>query len=143
LIAILVVIVGTFILNIVTKILCRTFKSLEGRLPGDLGKILGEMSRRTKLAILFVTSLYIGSRTLSLPGAFPTFLYYLLVILAGLHIGMWVAFLVTQLVSDYVIRSTDKDEVPSGIAVATLIARVIVWSFIGLLVLDNQGSGHF
>jgi len=139
LIAILVVVVGTFILNIVTKILCRTFKSLEGKLPGELGRIVCEMFLRTKLSILFVISLYIGSRTLSLPGVFPTFLYYLVVILAGLQVGMWAAFLVTQLVSDYVIRSTDKDEVPSGIAVATLIARVIVWSFIVLLVLDNLG----
>jgi small-conductance mechanosensitive channel len=139
LIAVLIVIFGTFILNIVTKILCRAFKSLEGKLPGDLGKILCEMFLRTKTSVLFVVSIYIGSGIVSLPGPLTTFLYYLVIILAGVQVGIWAAFLVTQVVSDYVIRSTGKDEVPSGIAVATLIARVIVWAFVVLLILDNLG----
>jgi len=139
LIAIGIAIVGTFILNILTKVLARTFTALEGKLPGDFAQVLAEMFRRTKRSILFIVSLYAGSRLLSLPAALATSLRYFTVILAGIQIGVWAGFLVTKLVSEYVIRRTDKDEVPSGIAVATLIARVIVWAFIVLLVLDNLG----
>jgi small-conductance mechanosensitive channel len=47
--------------------------------------------------------------------------------------------LVTKLVSDYIISKTDQEETPSGIAVTTLIVRVIVWAFVVLLILDNLG----
>jgi small-conductance mechanosensitive channel len=61
------------------------------------------------------------------------------VILVGIQVGIWSSFLVAKLVSEYVILKTEKDEVPSGIAVATLIAKVTVWAFVVLLVLDNLG----
>lgn len=138
-IAVGMTILGTFVLTFVTKVLARTFTALQGKLPGNFAQVLAEMFRRTKRAILFVVSLYAASSFLSLPASLSTSLRYVAVILAGIQIGVWAGFLVTKLVSEYVIRNTDHDEAPSGIAVATLIARVIIWAFIVLLVLDNLG----
>lgn len=139
LIAITIAIVGTILLNIITKILARTFAALEEKWPGDVAQVLAEMSRRTKRSILFFISLYAGSTVLSLPEAPATFLRYVAVILAGIQVGVWASFLATKLISEYVIRKTNKEEAPSGIALTTLIGRVIVWAFIVLMVLDNLG----
>jgi small-conductance mechanosensitive channel len=139
LIALFIAIFGTIILNIAVKSLARTFTSLQERLPGDIGRILAEMFRGTKSFVLFVLSLYLGSRIISLPAAPEMFLHYAAVIAAGMQAGVWSSFLVTKLVSEYVISKADPEETPSGIALTTLLARVVVWAFIVLLVLDNLG----
>ncbi len=134
-----IVVVGTVVLNIFTRILARTFNSLNKKVTSDFPRVLAEMFRRTKKTILFLIILYAASTVLQLPAALAAFLRYIAVILAGIQVGAWGGFLVAKLVSEYVIRKTDKDEAPSGIAVATLIARVTVWAFVVLLVLDNLG----
>lgn len=139
LLAVGIAIVGTVILNILTKILARGFNSLNKRVPNDFPRFLAEMFRRTKNTILFLIILYAASTVLQLPSTLAKFLRYIAVILVGIQVGIWSSFFVAKLVSEYVIRKTDKDEVPSGIAVATLIARVTVWAFVILLVLDNLG----
>jgi small-conductance mechanosensitive channel len=139
LLAIGIALVATFALYVLSKVLARSLSALHGKIPGELSQVLSDMLRRTKFFILLIVSIYAGSRVLSLPTTLATSLRYLAVILAAIQIGVWAGFLVTKLVSEYVIRRTDKGEVPSGIAVATLIGRVIVWAFIILLVLDNLG----
>jgi small-conductance mechanosensitive channel len=139
LIALFITILGTLVLSIIAKFLGRTFTSLQGKLPGDIGLVLAEMFHRTKRFVLFIISIYGGSKILALPASLETFLSYLALIAGGIQIGIWAAFLITKLVTGYVISKTDQEDIPSGIAVTTLLARVIVWSFIVLLVLDNLG----
>jgi small-conductance mechanosensitive channel len=139
LLAVGITLLATFTLYILSKVLARTLAAFQGKMPGELPQVLSDMLRRTKVFVLLIVSIYAGSRVLSLPSPLATSLRYVAVILAGIQIGLWAGFLVTKLVSEYVIRKTDKGEVPSGIAVATLVARVIVWAFIILLVLDNLG----
>jgi small-conductance mechanosensitive channel len=134
-----IAIVGTVILNIITKILARGFNSLNKKVQSDFPRFLAEMFRRTKKTILFLIILYAASTVLQLPATLAKFFQYIAVILVGIQVGIWSSFLITKLVSEYVIRKTNKDEVPSGIAVATLIARVTVWAIVLLLVLDNLG----
>ena len=134
-----IAVVGTVVLNIFTRILARGFNSLNKKVESDFYRILAEMFRRTKKTILFLIILYAASTVLQLPAALAVFLRFIAVILVGIQVGVWGGFLVAKLVSEYVIRKTDKDEAPSGIAVATLIARVTVWAFVVLLVLDNLG----
>ncbi|MFO8088939.1 MAG: mechanosensitive ion channel family protein [Desulfatiglandaceae bacterium] len=138
-IALFIIILGTVVLSIIAKFLGRTFTSLQGKFTGDIGLVLAEMFHRTKRFVLFIISIYAGSKILALPASLETFLSYLAVIAGGIQIGIWAAFLITKFVSGYVISKTDQEEIPSGIAVATLLARVIVWAFIVLLVLDNLG----
>lgn len=134
-----IVLAATITMYTLSKVLARTFAALHGKFPGELAEVLSAMLRRTRLFILFFVAIYAGSRVLSLPAPLSMSLRYLAIILAGIQIGVWAAFLVTKIVSEYVIRKTDKEEAPSGIALATLVARVIVWAFIILLVLDNLG----
>jgi small-conductance mechanosensitive channel len=139
LLAAIIAVVGTVILNILTKILARAFNSLNKKVQSDFPRFLAEMFRRTKKTILFLIILYAASKVLQLPATLAKFLQYFAVILVGVQVGIWSSFLITKLVSEYVIRKTEKDEVPSGIAVATLIARVAVWAVVVLLILDNLG----
>jgi len=139
LIALFITFLGTVILNILARFLGRTFTTLQGKLPGNIGLVLAEMFNRTKRFVLFIISLYAGSKILVLPASAETFLSYIAVISAGIQIGIWATFLITKLVSEYIISKTDQEETPSGIAVTTLIVRVIVWAFIVLLILDNLG----
>jgi small-conductance mechanosensitive channel len=134
-----IAIVGTVILNILTRILARCFNSLNEKVSSNFPRFLAEMFRRTKKTILFLIILYAASTVLQLPVTLAKSLRYIAVILVGIQVGIWSSFLVAKLVSEYVILKTEKDEVASGIAVATLIARVTVWAFVVLLVLDNLG----
>jgi small-conductance mechanosensitive channel len=124
---------------ILAKFLGRTFTSLQGKLPRDIGLVLAEMFNRTKKFVLFIISLYAGGNILALPTSAETFLRDIAVISAGLQIGVWATFLITKLVADYIISKTDQEETPSGIAVTTLVVRVIIRAFIVLLILDNLG----
>ncbi|HPC02787.1 MAG TPA: mechanosensitive ion channel family protein [Syntrophales bacterium] len=139
LIALGIVIAGTVALNILLGILGHTLAALERKWPGDIAQTLIRMFRGTKRYILFIIALYAGSTVLSLPNTLATFLRYVAVIFAGIQIGVWASFLVTRLVSEYIVRTTGDEEVPSGTGIATLVARIVIWVFIVLLVLDNLG----
>lgn len=139
LIALGIVILGSFALNVLIKIITHTFSALEQKWPGNTAQTLNQMFRRTKKSIIFIIALYAGTRVLSLPVALATTLRYAAIVFAGIQIGIWASFLISKIVSEYVIRMGEKDEVPSGIGVSTLIARVIVWAFVVVLVLDNLG----
>ena len=134
-----IALVGTIILDVAIRLVARAFRSLDKKLPSDFPRFLAETFGRTKKIILFIVAVYVASKTLHLPPALATTLRYVAVILIGVQVGVWAAALVTKLVTEYVIRQTGKGEVPSGVAVATLIARVIVWAFVILVVLDNLG----
>lgn len=139
LIALGITIAGTLALNFLVKALSRAFDALEQKWPGHVAQTLNRMFRGTKRYILFIVALYGGSTVLSLPAALGATLRYITVIFVGIQVGIWASFLVTRLITEYVTRTTDKGEMPSGTGVATLIGRIIVWAFVVLLILDNLG----
>ncbi|MFO7971746.1 MAG: hypothetical protein R6U40_08345, partial [Desulfobacterales bacterium] len=59
-----IVVVGTVVLNIFTRILARTFNSLNKKVTSDFPRVLAEMFRRTKKTILFLIILYAASTVL-------------------------------------------------------------------------------
>jgi small-conductance mechanosensitive channel len=130
---------GTLVLYIVSRILARSFAALDKRIPGDVARFLADTVNRTKLVVLLIASMYAGSKVLILPPALASVLRGLAIIGGFAQTGIWANFLVSRLVPYYVSRKGEGGEIVSAYGVLTLIARVVVWSAVFLLILDNLG----
>lgn len=139
LLALVILVAGTFLLYAVTRVLSRSFTALDRRISGDLARILSDAVSRTKFIVLVIVALYAGSTVLSLPRVLATLLRSLAIIAAMAQIGVWGSFLVSRAVVDYMKRRGEEEEVVSGMSVISLIARVLVWTGVFLLILDNLG----
>jgi small-conductance mechanosensitive channel len=121
------------------KILAHTLSALNRKIPGDLPQILADTVRRTSALVILVISLYAGGETLTLPRTMETLLRSLAVLAGLLQVGIWGHFLAARLASYYLTRKDDGNGLASGIGVLTVVARVLVWTGVVLLILDNLG----
>jgi small-conductance mechanosensitive channel len=139
LLAVSIAVLGTLALYLFSKILARSLRALSKRMPGDSAEILADTFGRTKLIILAVVSLYAGSTVLVLPTTIASLLRYLAIIMGGIQIGIWASFFTATLVTYAITRKGEETDLASAAGVVTLLAKVLVWSAVLLLVLDNLG----
>jgi small-conductance mechanosensitive channel len=130
-----------FVLALYTarKILAHTLSALNRKIPGDLPQILADTVRRTSGLVILVISLYAGSQSLTMPRAMETLLRSLAVVVALIQVGIWGHFLAARLASYYLTRKAEGKDPTSGIGVLTIVARVLVWTGVVLLILENLG----
>jgi len=121
------------------KILAHTLSALNRKIPGDLPQILADTVRRTSGLVILVISLDAGSQSLTLPRAVESLLRSLVVVVALIQVGIWAHFLAARLASYYLTRQADGKDLTSGLGVLTVVARVLVWTGVVLLILDNLG----
>ncbi len=139
LLALAIAVFGTLALYIISKILARSFRALAKIIPANLAEVVADTVSRTKLIILAIISIYAGSRVLVLPAALANLLRYLAIIMGGVQVGIWASFLTAKLVTHSITRRGEEAELVSAAGVVTLLARVVVWSAVLLLILDNLG----
>jgi small-conductance mechanosensitive channel len=121
------------------RILAHTLSALNRKIPGDIPQILADTVKRTSVPVILVISVYAGSETLTLPHALEALLRSVVVIAALVQVGIWGHFLAARLAAHYLSRKGDGNEVASGIGVLTILARIVVWTGVALLILDNLG----
>jgi small-conductance mechanosensitive channel len=121
------------------RIIAHTLSALSRKIPGDLAQILAETVRRTGGLVILVISLYVGSETLTLPRALETLFRSLVVIVGLIQVGIWGHFLAARLTSYYLTRKDNGKDATSGIGVVIIVVRVLVWTGVVLLILDNLG----
>jgi small-conductance mechanosensitive channel len=139
LLALTIAVLGTLALYLFSKILARSLRALSKRMPGDLAEIMADAVDRTKLVILAIVSIYAGSRFLVLPATLVSLLRYLAIILGGIQVGIWASFFTAKLLTYSITRKGEEAELVSAAGVVTLLAKVVVWSAVLLLILDNLG----
>jgi small-conductance mechanosensitive channel len=137
--ALIIAVFGTLALYIISKILARSLRAVSKRMRGDVADIMADTVDHTKVIILAVISVYAGSRVLVLPATLASFLRYLAIILGGIQAGIWLSFFTAKLVTYTITRKGEETELASAAGVVTLLAKVVVWSAVLLLVLDNLG----
>jgi small-conductance mechanosensitive channel len=139
LLALAIAILCVLALYAARKILAHTLSALSRKIPGDLPQILADTVRRTGTLVILVISLYAGSETLTLPHAMESLLRSLVVIVGLIQVGIWGHFLAARLASHYLTRKDNGKDAASGIGVLIIIVRVLVWTGVVLLILDNLG----
>lgn len=139
LLALGILIGGPIVLNIILKVLARTLKRFNERFPGEFTRMAGETVERTKALLLLFIFIYVGSRVLILPPSAQKAFRYLLIISVGIQIGIWASSLARKLISLYMSRQDNAADYASARTMVDLGIRVLVWSTVLLMVLDNLG----
>lgn len=130
---------GTVALVLAAKWIARSFHALDRKIPGDYAKFLAHTMERTKKLLMLFISVYAGTRFLTLPSAAANVFLYLAIVAGGLQLGIWASYLISQLVVRSMNRARGDTEASSATSIINVLVRVLVWSFVFLLVLDNLG----
>jgi small-conductance mechanosensitive channel len=97
-----------------------------------------KLVQQTKFTFLLVVSIYAGSKVLSMPEGTSTFVALVAGIAFIIQIGIWTHTLVEALITTR--REESLPEDPGSVTTLnaiSLIAKVVIWTIVLLLVLDN------
>lgn len=134
-----VTILGTVALRLAAKWIARSFHALDRRIPGEYAKFLGHTMERTKKFLMLIIALYAGTRFLTLPAGAAKVFLYMAIIAGGVQVGIWASYLISQLVIRSMNRARGDTEASSAASVLNILVKVLVWTFVFLVVLDNLG----
>lgn len=96
------------------------------------------MVKRTKQWLIFGITLMIGTRYLDLPPKIDHVLIHTAVLSGGLQVGLWLSAGLNVWINRY--RSTTTDlAATTSLGALHFIARLVVWTLVILITLDNLG----
>ncbi len=122
------------------KILHRWMRTLSERTETDIDNLIADLMGKTKTVFLFLLALYIGSLFLTLPGKVSSLIKAVVVIAFFIQTALWGNGFMDFWIGRYKQRYLEED--PSRattIAALGFIGRLIFYSIILLLALDNIG----
>lgn len=129
------------VLSLIRHVIATRLKGLIRRTENVIDDLVLELVRATGWPFFLVVSLFVGSLALELPLAHRLVVQRLFAIVLFLQAGLWATRIIGFSVDTYLQDKTGK-ELGSRLAVVSLFnffARVIVWSVVVLLILDNFG----
>lgn len=98
------------------------------------------VARRTKQVLIFGVTLYVGTRYLELPARIEGLLTGVATIAAFLQLGLWAMAGLDFWLERYRKRAMQTDSAATtSLAALAFIGRVVLWSIVLLLALDNLG----
>jgi|CXWL01.1.fsa_nt_gi small-conductance mechanosensitive channel len=141
---------GIYLVCYLLKVLLvRRLAALAARTDTDVDDLVVALLRRTRLRLLAVPALYLGLYRLDLPARPEHLLQILATLAVFLQAGLWGSTVVDFLIERYrrrpaVVGATNGEEDGGAGAATTLAAlglggRVLLWSLVLLLALDNVG----
>jgi small-conductance mechanosensitive channel len=118
----------------------RRLAALAPRTDTRVDDVAAELIGRTRVLVLLVAGLFIGSLFLQLPDRVESILSSVLVIVLLVQIGIWGAVLLNVFMDNYRRRALERNPAAAAsIGVLAVVARIILWSIVILLSLDNLG----
>ncbi len=133
------VLVLTFLFILFKKILVKRLEAAGEAEPGMVKTWFSEIFRRTKSLILFAVAVYFSCEFLELSKKTNHIIQSAAFVAVILQIGIWGSFFVRDGIKEYAGRRIKDPSANSGVSIIIVIARVVLWSFILLWVLDNIG----
>jgi len=139
-IAVAAFLVTVFLLRIIQHLSGRRLAAFAARTDTPWDDTLAALIGRTQLLFLIVISIFIASLFLKLPDRIHAVLSSLLVIAWLIQAGIWGITLIATVMEGYRKRALEKNRAAvTTINLIGLVTRIVLWSFIALLVLDNLG----
>ncbi|MEJ2213805.1 MAG: mechanosensitive ion channel family protein [Gammaproteobacteria bacterium] len=118
----------------------RKIKELSTRTATLWDDAFAEMFEHTKLLFLLIFALFLGSLFITLPDKVRSASHTLLILALLIQTGIWLNSIIKFWVDGYKERMVKKD--PASVTTMTALSfggRLVVWSVILLLILDNLG----
>jgi len=101
---------------------------------------LAEGLTRTHAMFLMIVALFIGSLVLALPGSIRTSMFTVIAVAFVLQGGLWLNAMIVFWLRRYVEQRRKTDPASATtVNAAGFVARLVLWSVVLLLVLDNFG----
>jgi len=139
-ISIVVFFICFIFLRIFKSLLIRKVKKFSKKTETKLDDFIVLLLKKTKLFFIFFASYYIGSILLELPETVKTINNKIIILVFLLQGAIWGLEAISYWVNKYKIEKIEKDaESATTIAGLGFVAKVILWTIILLLALDNFG----
>ncbi len=138
--AILVMVATFVVMRVVKRIIIRQLKKLAGRTKTNIDDLVVDLLGRVKFYFLLTLAIYFGTLILSLPRGLENIVTKLVVVIFLIQVAIWGNALISYWLNQYKKTRLEKD----AAAVTTFTAlgfifRMILWSVVVLLALDNMG----
>lgn len=113
---------------------------LNKRNEAPLWSVLLAVVRRTKWVFLFILALFIGLLFIEMPAASRKIINSIVIVTLVIQGGLWASIALQVMIEQYRQKQLDKDPASvTTINVLNFIGKIILWSIVLLLVLDNLG----
>jgi small-conductance mechanosensitive channel len=137
--AALAVCVGVYVvLAIARRLLLRHLGALADRTHNTLDDGIAEVASHTRYFFLAFTALYAGSRVLILPVRAEIAIRTIGVVVLALQAALWVNAIIAALIARRIRRDADEESATT-VSLVGFGLRLIAWTVLGLLSLDNLG----
>ncbi len=111
-----------------------------GDQPHSRRAIAAKVVGRTWSLYLLLVAVLAGAATLTLPDGVLPGLRIVVLVVFFMQMGAWAGVLLNGFIDRYASRHGEDDpQATTGLSIARLIGRIIVWSVVLLLILDNLG----
>lgn len=140
LIALIISIFIYVVLKIIQKILLNRITLIAKKTENKIDDAIVEIIKQTRIFFLLIISLYAGSQWLKLPASFIPIWNKIIIVAVLLQCALW-ANGVLSFIMSYAVKSriTSDAEGATTMSAMKFVGKIIVWSFILILILDNLG----
>ncbi|MGD9385988.1 MAG: mechanosensitive ion channel family protein [Thioalkalispiraceae bacterium] len=128
------------VLGIIRFLACKQLNRLTKQHDAAFWPIMLEATKKTKWLFLLILSILLGSLALDLSEALRNILNHSVIIALLLQGGLWASAVLRISIESY--RQQQLDKEPASVTTLNLLnfsGRLIIWSIILLLLLDNLG----
>jgi small-conductance mechanosensitive channel len=128
------------IASVIRSISIKQLTRLVERTDVPLAPVLLVVVKQTKWLFILLLALFVGAIVIELPATSRASLTTLVIIALLIQAGLWGAAALQEMIEQYRQRQLEKD--PASVTtlnVLNFIGKIILWSLVLLLVLDNLG----
>ena len=130
----------TLALYFVQRLLIRRLSAWAGRTATRLDDYVVEIISGTRFLFLFIVSFYFGSQYLELPTKPARLIEHVAIMALLVQAALWGNRGIAMWLDEYMKRHRDTDAAAATtMSVLGFIARVVLWSILVLMILDNLG----
>lgn len=140
LIAICLIIGSYLVIQAIKLLVVRRLITVAKRTASQIDDVLVEVARRTNTLVVIVISIYFGSLFLILPDQVTYIMRIIVTVIFFLQVALWGNSLTDSLLSR--VQKSKREKDPGSVSALTAIsffARVVIWSVVAFLILDNFG----
>ena len=140
LIATLITVAVLLLAGIIRVISIKQLLRLDKRNEAPLWSVLLAVVRRTKWEFLFILALFIGLLFIEMPAVSRKSISSLVIVALVIQGGLWASIALQVVIEQYRQKQLDTD--PASVTTLNILnfmGRIILWSLVLLLVLDNLG----
>lgn len=139
-IAACVVVAVLLVAGVLRFILTRQLGKLAKRRETTVWPMLQTLVRKTSWLFLLLVALVLGALALQMPDKTRSVLSAVLIVALLVQAGLWASAAVQVYMEQYRKRQMAKDPASvTTLSVVNFVARIVIWSLVLLLVLDNLG----